>query len=323
MFPKLAKLALTAALLVAACGDASAGSTASSEAPAPGTTAATTTSTATGGAGFPLTVSTPAGEITLERMPERIVSLSPTATEMLFAIGAGDLVVAVDEFSNYPAEAPVTDLSGYQPNLEALATYEPDLVVIQFDPGDLVDGLDALGVPTLVAPAAAGIADTYTQIAMLGAVTGHSSEAAAVVEGIKSDIDRILSGLPGGAARLTYYHELDPTFYTVTSATFIGEMYTMLGLVNVADGDDPAGNPYPQLSAEYLVEQDPDLIFLADTKCCGESAATVAARPGWSELTAVKAGRVLEVDDDIASRWGPRIVEYLELVAQAMAAAAG
>ncbi|RMH67259.1 MAG: ABC transporter substrate-binding protein, partial [Actinomyces sp.] len=119
---------------------------------------------------------------------------------------------------------------------------------------------------------------------------------------------------------ITYYHELDDTLYTVTSGTFVGEIYALFGLENVADPADADGSAfgYPQLSAEYLVDADPDLIFLADTKCCGQSAATVAARPGWDTLTAVREGHVVELDDDIASRWGPRVVDFARAVAAAL-----
>ena len=114
---------------------------------------------------------------------------------------------------------------------------------------------------------------------------------------------------PQLAEPLSYYHELDPTFYSVTSSTFIGQVYALFGLANIADGVEE-GNDYPQLSAEYIVSSTPDLVFLADTKCCGESAATVGARAGCS---------VVVIDDDIASRWGPRIVEYVQAVSDALA----
>ena len=247
---------------------------------------------------------------------ERIVSISPVATEMLFAIDAGDRVVAVDSMSNYPAEAPTTDLSGYQPNVEAILGFAPDLVVLSYDPGDVVAGLEAAGVATLLQGAAYTLADTYDQITALGAITGDVDEAAALVAGMQSEMAELAASVRERDEPLSYYHELDDTLYTVTSSTFIGEVYALAGLVNAADAADPDGASwgYPQLSAEYLLDADPDLIFLADTRCCSQTAVTVAERPGWETLTAVTNGTVVELDDDVASRWGPRIVDLLRVI---------
>ena len=247
---------------------------------------------------------------------ERIVSISTVATEMLFAIDAGDRVVAVDSMSNYPAEAPTTDLSGYQPNVEAILGFAPDLVVLSYDPGDVVAGLEAAGVATLLQGAAYTLADTYEQITALGAITGDVDEAAALVAGMQSEMAELAASVRERDEPLSYYHELDDTLYTVTSSTFIGEVYALAGLVNAADAADPDGASwgYPQLSAEYLLDADPDLIFLADTRCCSQTAVTVAERPGWETLTAVTNGTVIELDDDVASRWGPRIVHLLRVI---------
>ncbi|MDG2905261.1 MAG: ABC transporter substrate-binding protein [Actinomycetota bacterium] len=247
---------------------------------------------------------------------ERIVSISTVATEMLFAIDAGDRVVAVDSMSNYPAEAPTTDLSGYQPNVEAILGFAPDLVVLSYDPGDVVAGLEAAGVATLLQGAAYTLADTYDQITALGAITGDVDEAAALVAGMQSEMAELAASVRERDEPLSYYHELDDTLYTVTSSTFIGEVYALAGLVNAADAADPDGASwgYPQLSAEYLLDADPDLIFLADTRCCSQTAVTVAERPGWETLTAVTNGTVIELDDDVASRWGPRIVHLLRVI---------
>lgn len=277
-------------------------------------------------ASFPLQVLGDNGELTIEARPGQIVSLSPTATEMIFAVGAGDAVVAVDELSNFPAEAPVTDLSGFTPNLEAIASYDPDLVVVSTDIGGLIAGLEGIGVPVLQLDAAADLEDTYRQLEVLGAATGHVGDAAEVVAQMRADIDDVLSRLSGrgagDATSVTFFHELDDQLFSVTSSTFIGEIYTLAGLTNIADAADTAGGGYPQLASEYVIAEDPDLIFLADTKCCGQSAATVAARPGWDQLTAVRTGAVYEIDDDIASRWGPRVVELLEIVVEATATVA-
>ena len=253
--------------------------------------------------------------------PERIVSLSPTATEMLFAIGAGDQVVAVDDQSDFPEGVPTTDLSGYEPNVEAIATYEPDLVVTSGVADDVAGGLEALDVEVLTLPAAATLEDTYSQLADLGIATGHEDEAADVVASIRSDIEELAADVPERDEAPTYYHELDDTLYSVTSATFIGEIYALAGLENVADAADPEGDlgGYPQLSAEFLVAADPDFVFLADTECCAQNADTLAARPGFAGLRAIAEGHVVELDDDVASRWGPRVVDFLRTIVEATA----
>jgi iron complex transport system substrate-binding protein len=265
-------------------------------------------------AGFPVTLDTPAGKVELAKRPTRVVSLSPTATEMLFAIDAGDQVVAVDDQSNYPKQAPVTKLSGFQPNIEAIAGYRPDLVVFATDTGDLAASLRKLAIPALALPAATRLDDSYAQIQQLGKATGHTAEADRLVTTMRGEIQQIVAA--GKLERpLTYYHELDKNLFSVTSKTFIGQLYAQLGLQNIADKADKEGSGYPQLSPEYVVKADPDLIFLADTRCCGQSAKTVAARAGWKQIRAVKDGAVVPLDDDVASRWGPRVVDFLRVIA--------
>ena len=244
---------------------------------------------------------------------ERIISLSPTATEILFAIGAGEQVVAVDDQSNFPSNAPVTDLSGYTPNVEAIAAYDPDLVVTSYDPGDLVDGLNVLGIKPLIQSAAMTLEDTYSQIIELGELTGHSKEA----EKLNKEIQSSVSSVTPSGNGLTYYHEVDNTLYSTTSKTFLGQLYDLLGLVNIADPADEDGFGWPQLSSEFIVDTDPDLIFLADADL-GESPQTVSSRPGWSSMQAVTEGRIIVLDTDIASRWGPRVVDFLEQVESAI-----
>jgi iron complex transport system substrate-binding protein len=256
---------------------------------------------------------------TVASAPSGIVSLSATATEILFAIGAGDQVVAVDDQSTYPEEAPTSALSGFTPNVEAIANYDPDLVVISYDPGDLVVGLGALGIDVLMQGAASAIDDTYSQIAELGDLTGHSDEAAALNAEIVAGLESLAEGHPG--AGMTYFHEVDSTLYSATSSTFLGQLYALLGLENIADPADEDGWGYPQLSPEYVIDVGPDLIFLADAEW-GESAETVAARPGWDTMSAVQAGNVFPLDET-AGRWGPRIVDFLTTVRAAVEEASG
>jgi iron complex transport system substrate-binding protein len=255
--------------------------------------------------------------VALAAHPDRIVSLSDASTEDLFAIGAGHQVVAVDQYSTYPPNAPRTKLSGFSPNVEAIARYKPDLVVISDNVDHIESQLASLHVPVLLEAAPADLAGADAQITQLGAVTGHAPAAAAVVAGMRTQVAEIVASVKREHPPLTVYHELDQTYYTATSHTFVGQIYQLLGLRNIADEAQRAG-AYVQLSSEYIVAANPDLIVLADTVCCGQSYRTVAARPAWSRITAVREHHVLVVNDTIASEWGPRIVIFLRQVADAV-----
>lgn len=263
-----------------------------------------------------------AGGVVLERRPERIVSLSPTATETLFALGAGPQVVAVDSESDHPPDAPRTDIAAYEPNVEAIAGYRPDLVVLPADaPRDAISGLRRLRVPVLATPVPDDLPGAYRQMRDLGVLTGHRSEGERLAHSVRERVERAIAA-GREAAGLKVFHELDPDLYSASSETFIGRIYRRLGLRNVADpAAERSGAPYPQLSAEAVVTADPDLIVLADSECCGQTPAKVARRPGWGGVEAVREGAVVAVDDDVASRWGPRLPELVERVASAMASA--
>lgn len=323
MLRRIAALAVFA-LVVSACGDsASTGTTAvglsGTAQQLPTTTlqaAAAQAATTTANTAFPVTISAGNGDVTIEQQPTAIISLSPTATEMLFAVGAGDQVIAVDEYSTFPDDAPLTDLSGFTPNIEALVGYEPDLVLVSNDLEDIVATLGTLNIPVLVMAAVENVDGIFAQMEEIGAATGHLAEAVAVTSELRSELEGVIASLPEIEGSLTYYHELDPTFYSITSSTFIGQVYSMLGLENIADPADTDGFGYPQLSVEYIVDTNPDLIFVTD--CCGESADTISVRPGWENISAVQMGSVVVVDDDISSRWGPRTIEFLRVVADAI-----
>jgi iron complex transport system substrate-binding protein len=262
---------------------------------------------------FPVTLTPAEGEpVTIERRPERIVSLSASNTETIFAVGAGEQVVAVDEQSTYPADVPRTDLSGLTPNVEAISGYNPDLVIVSDAPENLVESMSAVDVPVLIVPAPATIDDVYAGMELIGKATGHPDEAADVVDRTRAGLDKVVADTPKPAEPLSYYHEVDQTLYSVTSKTFIGQIYSLFGLTNIADPADVDSGGYPQLSNEAILQADPDLIFLADVQCCGQNPSTVAARPGWDTLKAVTNDNVVALDDDLASRWGPRIVDLAQ-----------
>ena len=271
-------------------------------------------------ASFPVTVIGSNGKVTVSKRPARIVSLSPTATETLFAIGAGSQVVAVDDQSDFPKSAPQTSLSGFTPNVEAIAAYRPDLVVFSYDTKGFAEALNRLGITALQHDAARSFKGAYQQIRQLGKVTGREAAAARVTAGMKRNIAGMVKTVRSAGNRLSVYHELTPDLFSATSKTFVGQVYTALGLRNIADAvPDTFGTGYPQLSAEYVVSSSPDVIVLADSICCGQKPSIVAARPGWDRISAVRTGSIVRIDDSIASRWGPRLVNFFRAMSSALA----
>lgn len=271
-------------------------------------------------AGFPVTVTTAGGKTHLTTRPDAIISLSPTATEMLYAIGAGKQVKAVDSDSDYPPTAPITKLSGFEPNAEAIAAYKPDLVIISNNIDGIAAKLTALSVPVLDLPAAADLSDVYQEFSELGAATGHVAQAKSEDSKLAAAVATIVASEHRRAKPSTYYYELSANpYYSVTDSTFVGSVLSLLGMKSIADsakGAAAAGG-YPELSPEFILKANPDYILLADAGSAngGQDAATVSSRSGWSALTAVKDKHIIVLNADIASRWGPRIVELLKTVA--------
>ena len=298
--PIASALALVALLTLTGCGE-----TSSSE----------DIKTTASSADYPVTIDAANGEVTLDQQPERIVSLSPSATEILFAIGAGDQVVAADEYSTYPPQAPATKLSAYDPNIEAIAGYAPDLVVIANDTNGIVGALAKLNIPTIVNPAPVTIDAGYDGVAALGLATGHVDETAKVVAQMRAAIDKALEAAPQEGLRV--YHELDEKLYAASSNSFIGSVYDSLGATNIADRADKQKSGYPQLTEEAIIAADPELIVITDQ--VSYTADDVASRPGWENVSAVKNGNIVTVDADISSRWGPRLAQLVESIADAMA----
>ena len=275
----------------------------------------TPTVTATTAVQYPLTLTDgQSRSVTLEDAPQRIASLSPAATEVLFAIGTGDQVAAIDKFSNYPPEAATREqLDAFQPSVEAIAGAQPDLVFLVYDPGNLVDGLENAGLTVffLETPTLEGVLE---QIQLLGRATGHPEEADELVATMQQGIDDIQERLADVEQGPRLFHEVDNQLYTVAPASFVGSLYTILKAQNIAAGTAQA---FPQLSQEAIIEADPEVIILGDA-AGGETAETVKARPGWGSISAVKDNRIYVIDPDIVSRPGPRLVDALEALAQAL-----
>ncbi len=274
---------------------------------------ATATPTEEASAEFPVTITDDTGaEVTLKAEPEAIVALSPSFVEVLYAIDAGDSLVAVDENSDYPAEAEaLPKVSGFEPSVEEIAAHEPDLVLLSFDPSGLVTALGNLGIPSLFLANPADLEGVYTQIETIGMASGRLEEAETVTAEMETEIAAIVEQVSDVDQGPRAFHELDNTLFTVGPGSFQGSIYDLLKAQNIANS---TGEPTPQLSSEAVIAADPEVIALADA-AFGESAETVAARPGWAAISAVTSNRVKPVDDDLLSRPGPRVVDGIEELA--------
>jgi len=181
-------------------------------------------------------------------------------------------------------------------------------VIFAFETGTLIQQLQALHIPALLLPPAIGMAGVDSQLAELGTATGHQAAARNVESSLAGDISSETRAAGNAGQGKTYYVEIDPTYYTATSKTFIGAEFSLFGMRNIADAAGH-GTGYPQISAEYILKENPDYVFLADTVCCHQTAATFAKRPGFSALSAVLLHHVIGVNDSVASEWGPHTIE--------------
>lgn len=262
---------------------------------------------------FVIPISGVSNTFAANQIPKRIISLSPSATEDLFAIGAGKQVIAVDSLSNYPTRAPISDLDAFSPNVEAIASHKPDLVILQSSATkaqSVKQALEKLHIPVYFEVTPDTIDGAYAEIIALGNATGHSAQSNRLVISMKASIAKAIAAgrrsLP-----LNIFHEVDNTLYSATSKTFIGRVYSDFNTINIADAADTADSyGYPQLTNEYVIKANPAVIFLSD----GEKVKNVASRAGWNTVTAVANRHIVVLPDDIPSRWGPRLVNFYQFV---------
>ncbi len=301
-------LLLVLALLVGACTGAAPASPSLVPTAAPPSATPTPTAVAT-----PLTIHDDAGRsVTFTAAPKRIVTAAPSATELAFALGLGDEVVAVDKYSNYPPEASSKPSIGsyIDPDLESIVGAGPDLVLVtDVHLAKLVPALEARQIPTVVM-SAKDIEGVYADLLLLGRISGQLEQAEALVDQLRARVARVEQAV-AGATPVRAFYEIDPTLYTAGPGTFIDDVIRRAGGINIAAG---ATTAYPQLSAEEVIRADPEVIILAD-QGAGVSPDAVRARQGWSKVSAVVNNRLVVLDPDIASRPGPRIVDALEQVA--------
>jgi iron complex transport system substrate-binding protein len=272
-------------------------------------------------AAFPFTLSGSEGtSVRLAKAPERIVSLSPGTTETLFAIGAGSAVVAVDRFSDYPEATKTLPKVEYtRPNVESLAALKPDLIIGSGRQKDMVAAMQNAGLPFVLLDEPGTVAGVLERIRLLGRATGHGEAADQLARQLEARIRALSEKLADVAQGPRVFHEISGTagIYTATSRSFVGDLYTLLKARNIADA---AVGPYPQLSQEVIIQADPEVIVLADGRE-GVTVEQVRGRPGWSGISAVKNQRVYLLSDvqaDLVSRPGPRVVDGLELLAKVL-----
>ncbi len=268
---------------------------------------------------YPMTVTDMAGrEVTIPAEPQRIVSLAPSITEILFALNLGDQVAGVTEFCNYPPEATEKPkVGGFSDvNMEKLLEAQPDLVIAaSIHIAQVVPELEKRGLPVLVVDAH-DFPGVLESIRLVGKVAGAEKAAEALTAQMQERADQVAQAV-AGRPRPRVYWELDPTFWTVGPGSFVQDLIERAGGENIAANAEAA---WVQLSAEAIIAADPEVIFLADHPW-GESAETVKARPGWGKISAVVNGRIVELTQeqtDIVSRPGPRVVDALELIARAL-----
>jgi iron complex transport system substrate-binding protein len=270
---------------------------------------------------YPITVKFGGYTTKIVKKPTKIISLSPSATEIFYAVGAGSQILAVDNLSNYPANAPVSEISAFEPSVEAILAKKPDLVLLSIDSTkapQIRNALVKLGIPVLMEKAPATLKDVYAENTLLARVTDCQAGAVKLNASMAKSIKEILAKAKK-SSKIRIFHELDDTYYSVTSNTFIGKVYKDFGAVNIADAAAGADNSgYPQLSAEYLLKSDPQVIFLADAQY-GVTADSVSKRAGWSQISAVKNKKIVELPADIPSRWGPRLVDFYKLIGASLA----
>jgi iron complex transport system substrate-binding protein len=269
---------------------------------------------------FPVTITDDAGrQVTVRQAPQRIVSAAPSNTEILFALGLDDRIAADTTFCDFPEAAKAKPkIGGLRPNVEAIVAQTPDLVLgVRGFPADVIASLEAQQIPVAIfnPPDFAGV---LQNVRAIGRLTGAVAPAERVAGEMEGRWNTVAQRAQRATSRPRVFFEIDASDPAAVSAagpgTFIDAMITAAGGENVLATLTP-GEQYPKISAEAVLLADPDLLILGDTPF-GESAATVAQRPGWGTLKAVQQGKIVGVGDpNVTSRPGPRLTEGLELVA--------
>lgn len=258
--------------------------------------------------------------VTMDQPAERIVSLAPSATEILFAVGAGDQVIGRDSFSNYPESvSDLQDVGGSMGDysMETITSLNPDLVLLtEINTPEQVKALEDLGLTAYYIKNPVQLDGLYPILETVGQLTGHEKEAAELVSSLTDRVAKVTVTIAKAQDKPLVFYELDGSDaakpWTSGPNTFMDQLIQMAGGVNVGSAMKDA---WAQISLEELLVQDPDIILLGDA-AYGMTAEQVAIRAGWETLNAVKNKSIFAFNDDLASRPGPRMVDGLEELAK-------
>ncbi len=258
--------------------------------------------------------------ITLPSPAHRVVSMAPSNTEILFAIGAGSQVVGRDEFSDYPAEAkslPSVGGSYNKYNNEAIVNLKPDLVLAsELNTPEQVDALQKLGLVVYLLPNPTDLPGMYQNLVTVAQLTGHEAEATKLIGSLKARVQSVTEKIAPLSSRPPVFYELDATDpnapYTSGPGTFVNLLIDMAGGTNIGSSLDKS---WAQISLEKLVVDNPQIMILGDS-AYGQTSESVAKRAGWESIAAVKNKQIYPFDDNLVSRPGPRLVDGLEAMAR-------
>ena len=243
---------------------------------------------------------------------QRVVSLSTTHTEVIQVLGGGNLLVGVDSFSK--TDLSIEKLDAFTVTAEDLLKLKPDLVVIAFDFNGIVEGLESLEINYALLPPARNFEDVYFQIEEIGNLINKVDESKDLVSSMKNDVKEIKEAFSQENIRV--FHEIGFTYgiYTINENSFIGEIYSLLGIENVASlKEDPFGGGYPEFSEEEVINSDPNLIVVGHSDYLNKDLST---RVGWEEITAVKSSNVYFLDENLANNWGASTVDLINTLSE-------
>lgn len=243
---------------------------------------------------------------------QRVVSLSTTHTEIIQTLGGENLLVGIDSFSE--SELPIEKIDAFTVTADELVNLNPDLVIVAFDFNGIIDGLEALNLNYVLLPPARNFDEVYTQIMEIGNLINKSEESIDLVSEMENDVAEIIENF--SAQNVKVFHEIGYTYgiYTVNENSFIGEIYNLLVVDNIANFNEyPFGSGYPEFSEEEILMANPNLIIVGHSDYLNKDLST---RVGWEEITAIQSGNLFFLDENLANNWGTNTVDLLNTLSE-------